>query len=356
MSGEEIVSVVIGGTAYYGWKEVEIGWSYEKTEITFGLHVSEPDWSPTEVVPFLDQQVEIYAGSTLMVRGFIDNYEADAEVSDGSARHDVRIAGKSKGKDALESSAVHKTGRVEKKKLDEAANEIARESGVDVKYSADTPLQPIDKIQIQRGDTIFDVIEREARKIGVNLVGQPDGSVKITKPQGKRHAGQLVQGRHPLKSAGVSFDRSKQNSPIIAKGQKVLGTGKNALRITEKEFDETVGRWRPLILYYEGDGTKKKLKDRAKWHKQRQSGKGKKFRPTTHGWRDEGGQIWTPGHLVAIDAPLWHIQGDLMIQSVSFRQNHREGTVAELECVDPKAHGGKKAKGKVAKQYKAASK
>lgn len=349
----EEVTVIIGGAVYRGWKSVDIGWSYESTEITFGLEASEPEWSPTEMVPFIDQPFEVYYGGTLMVRGYIDHYEADAEVGDGNAVHNVRITGRSKGKDAAQASAVHKTGRVEKKTIKDAANEYAKSTGIDVKFTADTALETIPKIQLQRGDTVFSLIEREARKQGVNLVGQPDGSIKITKPNGKRQAGQIVEGRN-LKRASVSFDRTQQHSPVIAKGQKVLGTGKGALRLTEKQFDPTVGRHIPLILYHEGDATQAALKKRIAWHKQRQSGKGKKFTATMTGWRDEAGQIWTPGNLVAIDARTWHVQGDMMIQSVAFKQDLQGGTIALITCTDPKAHGGKKAKGKVAKQYKAA--
>ena len=344
---EDVVAVIIGGDQYTGWKKVTIHKSQEQAVMEFRLSVSEPDWSPTSFIPFIDETIEILVGEDLVMTAVIDGYEADAE---GDV-HNVEISGRTKGADAVDSHAVHPTGRVKGKTLLEAANEFAKKTGIDVKFTADVKLKPIPKIQLRRGDTVFDVVEREARKLGLMIEASTDGNINLTKPQGKRHAGALIEGQAPFKKAKLRFSRSGMHSKIHVRGQRAGGVDEKSLRQEKVVEDKTVKRTRTHVVHVEGDCTDEELKRRGDWHKRRQHGKGVCFSVTVDSWRDEAGKIWTPGLLMAITAPLWHIDGDLLLQSAVFDEEHPHGKIAVLEFVDPRAHGGKAPAGKTDKAY-----
>lgn len=344
---EEIVTLVVGGKRLSGFQEVNVTRSMEQAAITFGLRATNPAWHEDAWALRLGAEVELYSNDTLLCRGYIDNYEAD---HGEGATHDVRVSGRSKSADAIDCPpAKHKTGRVEGKTLEEVAQEFD-EFGIG--YKADVPLKAIPKVQRYPTDSVHDTLEREAREQGLMLMGQPDGSVLITRAGTKRHAGALVEGHPPIKKFGVKFSAEGKFSEVAAKAQRALGTTGKDLRQEVKEYDPEVGRYRPLIVFLEGDGTEQDLKTRAQWERLRRQGSGTSIPITTSTWRDEGGEIWEPGRLMAIQLPSERVDQDMTLSGVTFTQNH-QGTTAVLTFVDPRSHGGKDPKGKSDKAYSA---
>jgi prophage tail gpP-like protein len=344
---DEIVTLVVNGKRLSGFQEVNVTRSMEQAAITFGLRAVNPSWHEDAWALRLGAEVELYANDTLLCRGYIDNYEADH--GEGAA-HDARVSGRSKAADAIDCPpAKHKTGRVEGKTLLDVAKEFD-EFGIG--YDADVPLKVIPKVQRYPTDSVHDTLEREAREQGLMLMGKPEGGVLITRAGSKRHAGALVEGHPPIKKFGVKFSAEGKFSEITAKAQRALGTGDKDLREEVKEYDPEVGRYRPLIVFLEGDGTEEDLKTRAQWERLRRQGSGTSVPITLSTWRDDAGQLWEPGRLMAIVLPSERVDQDMTLSSVTFTQSH-QGTTAQLTFVDPRSHGGKKPKGKSDKAYDA---
>jgi prophage tail gpP-like protein len=343
---DEIVTLVVGGQRLSGFEEVNVTRSTNQAAITFGLKATNPSWHQDAWALRLGAKVELYSNGDLLCRGYIDNYEAD---HGEGASHEVRVSGRSKAADAIDCPpAKHKTGRIEGKNLEEVAREFDE---FDVGYKADVELKPIPKVQRHPLEPLHQTLAREAYKQGLLLVGQPDGSVLITRAGTKRHAGALVEGHSPIKRYGVKFSAEGKHSDIIVKGQRALGTSPKDLRQEVKEYDPEVGRYRPLIIFLEGDGTEKELKNRAQWERLRRQGEGTSITVTASTWRDEAGNLWDPGRLMAVRLPSERVDQDMTLSSVTFRQSVSGGTTAELTFVDPRSHGGKNPKGKSDKAY-----
>lgn len=347
MSGDAIedVAVRVGGMEFRGWQEVNVSRSREQAAISFGLKATNPIFSAEAKALRKGPEVEILASGSLLVRGYVDEYDSEH----GEQEHrEVRVAGRSKAQDAIDCQpAKHKTGRIEKKTLLEVAKEFD-EFGTN--WTTDTKLEKLEKIQRRPDETTFQTIERSARRQGLMLEGKPDGSINITKGGSKRHAGSLSDGGAPVEKFTVSFKPKDRRSPVIAKGQRVKGEGDKEIRQEVQSFDGQVGRYRPLVLFVEGDATEKELKKRAENEKLRRAGAGTSIRFTVSRWRDEGGQLWEPGRLMALKLPSEDVDGDFLLSSVVFRQDHK-GTRAELTFVDPRSQGGKKPGGKTDPGY-----
>ena len=180
------------------------------------------------------------------------------------------------------------------------------------------------------------------------LVGQPDGRVMITRAGTKRHAGALVVGQSPVERMGVTIATDNKFGKVAVRGQRRVGTGKDALR--QEHVDQDGDSLRSLLVIAEGDHTNADLQTRAKWERLRLAGYGIRPRANVSTWRDAGGVIWDPGRLVAIQNDVEQVFGDFTLSSASLSltdgSGSGAGTAARLEFVDPRAHGGKAGAGK----------
>ena len=341
----EDVTLIVSGMTLRGFQEINITRSLKDAALSFAMKATNPAWAADAWALRQGADVEIYASGDLMLRGQVDTYESDAEAD----KREVRVSGRSKSAKAIDHPpAKHKTGRVEKKDLLGVAKEFD-EFGVG--FKTDVPLSTIPKVQREPGETVWQTLERHAKTQGLFLAGQPDGSIKITRGGKERHAGGLIDGQPPVKRISVKFDASKKRSPIINRSQRALGVGKDNLRQEIKTYDETVGGYRPAVIFNEPDVAAKELKNRADWQRLRQNASSTAASFTVAGWRDQGGKIWTPGHLIYCSYPIERLDQDMQIESVTFTQNDREGTTAKLTTVDPATSGGKRGKSKSDKSW-----
>lgn len=341
----ETVTLVVGGQILSGFQEINITRSQKDAALSFAMKATNPAWAADAWALRQGADVEIRASGELMLRGQIDTYESDAE---GSNR-EVRVSGRSKSAKVIDHPpAKHKTGRIENKTLLGAAKEFD-EFGVG--FSADVPLSAIRKIQREPGETVWQTLDRHAKTRGLLLAGQPDGSIKITRGGKERQAGALIDGQPPVKRISVKFDQSKKRSPIVNRSQRALGVGKDSLRQEIQTYDETVGGYRPAVIFNEPDVAESELKKRADWQRLRQNAASTAATFTVAGWRDQGGKLWTPGHLIYCSYPIERLDQDMQIESVTYTQNDREGTIAKLTTVDPATSGGKRGKSKSDKAW-----
>lgn len=343
----ERISVVVDGSAIQGFQSVEISRSMQNGAMTFRIEADAGSWSPQAMALRTGKQVEIYASpdlngprgslGDLLLTGAVDDY--DAEVTpDG---HSISLTGRSKGRDAIDCPPVkHRTGQVKNKTLLQAAQEFDE---FKVGWSTDQDLPKIPVVQRSPEEAMFTTIERYARRLGLMLVAQTNGSIKITRAGTQRHAGALVLGQSPVNSMGVTVSSKHKRSPVVARGQRRDGVGKQNLR-QEAQDTGDADDYRPALVIAEGDHTLQDLQRRAKWERLRMAAFGIRPRATVSRWRDDAGTVWTPGLLVAIQNDIEGVNGDFCLSTVTLTQRNGDGkdagTRARLEFVDPAAHGG----------------
>lgn len=341
----EDVSLTVDGYRLRGFQDCNVTRSAEEAAITFALKCSNPSWSAEAQILKRGAIVRLEANGTLLCTGPIDDY--DSSYGERESR-EVTVNGRSKGADAIDCPpAKHKTGRIENKTLLDAAKELD-EFGVD--FRADVPLKTIRKIQREPGHSVFETLEHYAKAEGILLVGQPDGGILLTRAGTKRHAGRIALGAPGVIKISVKFSAKGKNGSVEARGQSHDGADLKALRKTQTVYDPDAGRYRPAIVYAERDLVDTELKRRADWKRVRQQGSSVSATVTLAGWRDEAGEFWTPGKLIAVTVEPEGLDQDLAVSSVTFNQSAKE-TKTELTLVDPKSLGGKSANGKSAKGY-----
>ena len=348
---DEFVSLIVDGKELRGFQEVQITRSSENAAISFALQCTNPSWSDDAWALKAGAAVELKTsrggrgGGELLVKGYIDEYEASYGEGDSK---DVRISGRSKSADMIDCPpAKHKTGRIEKKNLKDAAAEFDE---FDVGIKSDVPLRVIDKIQRDPRETAFQTIERYARSEGLLLIGEPDGSINITRAGKKRHGGQLLVGARPILKISVKFSAKDKKTPVVSRSQSGLGADSKALRKEEKIYDESVGRYRPALVFPEREAAEAEVKRRADWKRLRAHGTGVSATIDVAGWRDDGGKLWSPGWLVAVKHEAERLDQDLSISTVTYRQTAK-ATQSTTTLIEPKAQGGKGSAGKSDKAW-----
>lgn len=339
----ETIFIGAGGLRSSGTLEVTVRAAINEAARSFTIVATEPGgfgsgsiFSAWPYPPFTP--VSIVCSSGLLCLGAVDDYSPQ-----GDARnHTVTVAGRGRGADFVDCSAVHPTGRFDNKKVEEIAQELDK-FGVGIMAEVDTS-PVVKKFQINQGDTCHDNILNLCQQRNLTMKGKADGSIALTRGATGRHGGGLIQGKNIERMAATLSGRDRFSDHTV-KGQSVNGTKEAQLRAKGEAKDGGVPRYRPNILIDQEETTPELCKQRAQWEALRSAGFSTKATITVPGFTDDGGALWEPGWLVYTQAPWLKISGDMLIESVEFRQDNGGGTLSTLNLVDPRAYAGKTSKG-----------
>ncbi len=341
--GPENITILAGGKLWTAWTRVMVRASFQEAARSFQIDGAfEGGGSATAWIFKAGTEISIFSNGDLMCRGYVDRYQPKIA---GHKSATFSASGRSKSQDMIDTSAVHPTGHFKDKTPDEIGKELDK-YGVGI--STDEKLDKVPVCRVTPGESPFRVIEKLCRDQGVFPVGQADGSIKITKAGKVRHSGSLREGvgiAGNILEGDADHNHSGRHSEVIVRGQRPFGHGDDALEIEGIARDAQVARYRPIIVINDADTDKKRAKKRAGSHRDREAGNSLKANVTTQGFRDDGGRLWEPGGLIFTESGLLDVHQDMAIETVTFSQVRREGSLSVLSLVDPRALGGKGNKG-----------
>lgn len=330
----ETVAVNIGGSAFSGWSDVSITIGVEQAARSASLVVSDfgggARFRPGD-------PCTITATGDLILTGYV----SDVSPSHSGDRHQVAISVVSRTIDAVEASVKHPTGFAKDMTLDQIAEEFDT-IGVGIEIDESFPVEPASFVNT--GESLFAHIEPLARAHSALIYDTPEGKLRLRKGIRGRHSGALrigvggniIDGSAKLTEAG-------RFSPVIVRGQSSKGVGAGALRLEAQAVDAAVQRNRPKILILEGEVTPAKLKERAERYVKRAAGFAATADVTISGWRDEGGRIFEPHFLIAVEDARIYLNQEMAIKSVTLTQSIARGgpgTRTRLSLCDPRALNG----------------
>lgn len=295
------------------------------------------------------QPIKISASGTLLLTGYVRDINPSY---DAGGQRQLSVSFVSKTVDASETSVVHKTGEVLNKSLPDIAREFDN-LGIGIEDDGSFPVEPVHRLI--PGESNFDTVYRRIRGRGGLISDTAEGKLKLsTKPAG-RHAGSLQRGRN-ITSASANFTESGQYSDVMVRGQASIGSDAPQLRGQATAKDKGVSRSRPIILAHEGEVLVDRMKTKAEFQAKRGAGEASTASISTIGWRDDGGQIWTPNFLVRVEDDWIYVKGDMVIKSVTLNQDAEgQGTTASISLADPRALGGDNPRGNTDAAYSAST-
>ena len=336
--GKELITVRAGGQSFIAFESVTVEAALDHGARSFALQVAaDPGPQATAWALKPGTAIKIDFNSDLALTGYVDRYNPKL-AKDGGI---ISVAGRSKSQDLIDCSAINDSGSFENQTLLEIGQALDK-FGVGV--TSDQELDAIESYQVTPGETVFDCLEKLARKAALTLTSPPDGSLMITKAGTKRHAGGLFEGKN-FELCEADLDWSGRHSDIIVRGQSADGTGDDALRIEATAKDTSIGRYRPVVIVEDSDLDQAAAQKRADTRRDREAGESLTASGEVQGFRDDEGQLWTPGWLVWTQSPFLNLASVMLIKHVTFSQSNTDGSKTRLELIDPRAFGGKAAKG-----------
>lgn len=335
-----VVSLLVGGMLYEGWKKVEISRSVREMAGQFSLEVSER-WSggndgPASLMGWRirpgDPCAVLYSGFPV-ITGYVDTYcpKYDAD------SHDVSIQGRSKTQDLVDSSADPdiENGEMRDVGLDQIARKLAAKHGIGVRVAAKLAGK-FDVARVQPGETKHEMLERYARPGAVLMTDDAMGMLRLLHaPDGS--FGAFIEGVNILK-ASATLRADNRYSDYEAKGQdhgSDRGWGREVSEIAAKAKDGGVKRYRPFTLRNETKTSRQNAKDRCDWECTSRAGESTRAEVSVLDWIGAGG-LYMPGQVGVLVSPMLAINRDMAIESLVMTQDEN-GTISKLSLVPPEA-------------------
>lgn len=349
MGKVEDVALVVGGRALSPWQEVRITRGVERMPADFDLTTTEASDDPAvlDVQPGAECRLEILGD--LVLTGFVDRYAPSFD----QGAHDVRITGRSRSADLVDSSAIFEdeAGKELPTQLSavsalELATRLARPHKVAVTaLFGEGPRIP--QFSANLTETPAELIERVARFAQRLVYDQPDGSIVLAPVGTRSHASGFQQGIN-VERASVVYAMDQRFGeydvlllPVNNLGDATLAAQGNAgWNLRHRVKDEGVPstrRRRRVIMVEQMWGGEALAKARAEWEAARRFGRSQVVNLTTDSWRDRAGVLWEPNQLVRLDLPALKLVGqDWIISEVTYRRG-MDGTHADLVLMPPAA-------------------
>lgn len=332
------VTIVINGQRYGGWESVRITRGIERLPSDFELGLTDfyaGDAAKLQIEPGDTCVVQI--GRDVVLTGYVDAVRPRISARE----HSIVVVGRSKCADLVDCSAEWPGGQISGTSALDVARRLAKPYGIGVDALDDVG-GTIDKIQLMRGETPFEIIERVCRFRQLLVYDEPEGNLLLARIATRRAGSGFREGWN-VESATADYSQHDRFSEYRVFFQSVdslqdLGQGGD---LEGKATDPGVRRRRVRIIVAEIGGSTLSggvvADARAKWEAARRYGRSYSVRLTTDAWRDKLGALYEPNTMVDLDLPSLKINGKTWaISEVTYRKDE-SGTHCDLTCMPREA-------------------
>jgi prophage tail gpP-like protein len=336
------VSIVVGGQAISGWESVRITRGIERCPSDFDLGFTErypKQSSDIVIVPGSPAQVRI--GGDLVVTGYADRYAPAIS----ARQHQVRVSGRSKCEDLVDSSAIFQTYQINNTTIASLAKQLCDPFGIAVSApNGDSGVIP--QFNVVLTETPYEILERVARYAAKLVYDGTDGNLIIADVGTATMASGFVQGVN-VEAASATFAMDQRYTSIapiffstsvltngVANGQADIPYIPNSSAVDNTWPKRADGkpRYRPLLIISEQAASNLDFaKNRAAWEMARRIGRSQAVRVTCDSWRDSAGTLWAPNTFASVYLPALKVtpKEKWIIGEVSLVRDDR-GQHAEL--------------------------
>ena len=401
-----VVTLLVNGQEYGGWKSVRIAAGIERQARDFDLEVTDR-WPGQTDIPRRIQPgdpCQVYIGEDLILTGYVDatpiRYDGKsvgvgvkgrsktADLVDccplpsgkstaGTARDTwADVIGKDGKKGTVIKAAGTSAAQWRNQKMEQIAADLAAPYNVRVIAEVDTGAV-IPEHQVQIGETVFESIDRMMRLRHVLSTDNERGDlVFIDVGSAGRATTALVLGEN-IRSGSTELDYKGVFSEYIVKGQRAGNDAESGIAVAEGEGDsddESSGdnypntpttatgetatatdarakRRRILVIKQSGQADEGTCQDRADYERAHRAAKALQTSYTVDGWRQGDGALWLPNLLVRVTDALIGFDVEMVVAEASWIMD-KEGLRTELKMGPPDGYRTKAGKLKSSKRLK----
>lgn len=340
---QEIAVLDVNGRTFEDWETVWVQQRWADSSTVFRFTAAERDpiinarGGPFPLIAKLQfkpgDKCTVTLAGQLAVTGYIET----RQVAYDAFQHGVMLIGKSATAWPARSSVDTKTGNFDKKNIQQVAQEVLKDYPVGLKVIGQLDLTPFDKLQNEKGELIWDFLERIARPRGVVMGSDSKGNFLLIGQHSSPIVAQLVEGQN-IKSCQCIITEEQTFTEYRVDGQ-APASDDNA-GTAASEMKAKVGGTSPVMAKLitaaeQPVKTQAELQARAAnesvWHE------GTKIQATivVQGWLRDGSSLWQAGDDVHVYSPMAMLKNSLSIQNATFTQDNSGGTQTTLDLVSP---------------------
>lgn len=300
----DILTLLVGNQALTGWQRVTVTRPLAAIPSSFDIEVTEryPGKPDVDVQPGAACQVKI--GDDLVITGYVDRYTSAL----AAGNHTVRISGRSLSADLVDCSALIEGNTAQEGMQVLAGNtlgivqKLAAQYNVPVQSTAGEGKPITGQLNINLGETSWEIIDRITRYSGMIAYDLPDGTLMLASVG----AGQMASGfsiGDNVEGADVSLTMDGRFSDYEGALVSTAALGHDAWGTGEVIHDYGVPRFRKRYVVSEQFILGQPLANlRAQWECNRRYGQSFALNVTCDAWRDAAGKLWEPNYFATVQA------------------------------------------------------
>lgn len=328
------VSLRIGGREFKAWKNVEVTRAIDEISGSFSLETAREysDFSEERETFEPDTECQVLIDGAPVITGHIDRISEDIQPS-GSV---LSVRGRDAIARAINSSA-NGPWQFDRGGFLDFMGKLGAPYGV--KFASDKPLPKIERFDITPGETVFQVIDRVAKLVGMLPKQGGDGLISFGVPGANKIQTSLTTrpkdfpDAMTVKSARIDHDTTQRFGRYECHGQFIVPWAPGDLRPTvEKTLkataeDPEIGKDRVLILHSRSQATFAQAKTQTQWEASVRAARSLTVTLTVYGWKDLQEGVWSVGDEIEFNGKPF------IISRASFRKSSQSGTTTDLELV-----------------------
>jgi prophage tail gpP-like protein len=355
----EEATLIVNGQEFRDWETVWVQrrWADSSTLFrftaaerdpiftTYGSSINPadfPSWTKLQFKP--GDLCTVKLAGQLAVTGFIET----RQVAYNATQHGVQLDGKSYSANAAKSSVDSKTGSWDGKNILQIGQEVLAPYGVGLKVIGSLDLTPFKKLQNEKGELVWDFLERIARTRGVVMGSDHLGNLLMIGPHTSLIVDQLIEG-YNIKSCQcvITIKDIHLDVNVVAQGssddsfngpdatEMTADAPSNITKIAKMLF------YTKLIVPMEHPPTSQaEVQARATYEQIWKDGTLINCTIVVQGWLRAGQALWEAGGHVWVNSPMAMLNQAMGIQNVTFTQDNQNGSQTTLDLVNPTALRG----------------
>ncbi|MCA1455925.1 hypothetical protein I6F35_22420 [Bradyrhizobium sp. BRP22] len=291
-----------------------------------------PLWTRLQFKP--DDHCTVELAGQLAITGFIET----RQVAYDATSHGVMLIGKSETAQASKSSVDHKTGNFDKKNIVQVAQEVIAPYGVGMQVIGSIDTTPFDKLQSEKGELVWDFLERIARPRGVVMSSDAFGNFVLIGEHNFPVVTELIEGIN-IKSCQCEITHKTVWQELRVDAQHAASDDNSCTAASELKGvasgTPTPLRTMRLTPAEQPVKTQAEVQNRARYEAIWSNGTILTTTIVVQGWLRDGVSLWEPGDKVHVYSPMAMLNTALVIECATFSQDSRSGTLTTLDLVAP---------------------
>ena len=325
----------VQGVKYEGFTDIAVNGAMENfsSSFSFSTTVKENSLGIIQNDLKLGQQARVFIDTTLAITGYIESLD----ISYSSGSHSINVSGRDIGGDLIDSSIRQKS--YIQRDFQKLINLVLVDNGYSIKVInkvGTLTLEPTETIKTEQGDSVFDFLDRYAKKLQVLLKINPNGDLEIIREDDEVVKNFLINDftqNNNILSASLNLSTVNRFNAIQVYSQDNNRTHKKT-SISQKgtAIDSSIRTTRRKIITIDTASQSKSLKALAEWNVNLRRAKGSRYSCKVVGFYS-GKDIWQPNKLVNIVDLTAQVRGNFLIQGVEFSQS-LQGSFTTLDIVE----------------------